>query len=68
MAEEGNSNSFVYEVPDLSKNFHNFFTNDRIFGSPSPQQRIVLNPAMKQQQQPNGDQNQYKSNGAGSQP
>lgn len=27
---------FLKVIPDLGSNFHNFFTNDSIFGSPSP--------------------------------
>lgn len=27
---------FMSVIPDLSSSFHNFFTNDTVFGSPSP--------------------------------
>lgn len=50
---------FLKVIPDLGSNFHNFFTNDSIFGSPSPpigyypsQTPEGQNQNFQQQQQP----------------
>jgi len=48
---------FMQEDNGLNSNFHNFFTNDRIFGSPSP----PIDPSMFQ-----GEAGNFMGGNAGS--